>query len=77
MKNINKSAIKQCLIIDNNEEKLSLIIGETSILVTTDKTDYDEFYSGVITLANEDGIELENNGLIIKYDYIEAIELEK
>lgn len=77
MKNIKESKIKQILSLDNGKEKLDLIIGETNIIITTDKTDYDEFYSGVITSANEDGIELEDSGLIIRYDYIEEIELYK
>lgn len=74
MKNINNLQPHSAIVFNNGEEQLVLIKDVTEILLETDKTDFDEFYSGIITFVNEDGIEVSGSQLI-HWEYIKSINL--
>lgn len=74
MKNINKLQPQNAIVFNNGEEQLVLIKDVTEIILETDKTDFDEFYSGVITFINEDGIEVSGSQLI-QWEFVKSINL--
>ena len=76
MKNISKLIPKRAIVFDDEvlKKRLILIEDETVVVVQTDNTDFEEFYSGLVTSVDEDGINIEANEMI-KWEYIKRIEL--
>ena len=64
MKNINKIKPKEGFIFEDKNERITLILNETVVEMTTDGTGYDKKYKGLITFISEDGIEIEASYLI-------------
>lgn len=75
MCNINKLDPNISVIFKNEVgEELVLVPEETHIRITTDDTDYNKEYLGLVDFVNEDGVELENKGFIL-WQYILKIEI--
>lgn len=72
--NINE-IIEQYVIKTDNKDDIIIIPNETIVIITTDKTDFEEKIRGRVTFMNIDSIEL-NEDEIIKWEYIIDIELE-
>lgn len=71
IKNLNP--IKLIKFINDVGATLTLSVG-VEIILTTDGTDFEKEYSGIITFLNEDGIEVERLDFI-KWEYIEEINI--
>jgi len=73
MKNIKNLKPVEAVIFEYQEEKITLIKGETQIHIVTDGSEHEKEYSGLISFVNSDGIEIEDDGNIIFWEYIEEL----
>jgi len=69
------ASLYPALVIENNGESICLIQGKTEVILITDKSEFEEDYSGLITFVNEDGIQLESTDEIIMWEYVEELSI--
>jgi len=72
MKTDSINSLNALIIRNNDGEQMTLIENETKVKVITDKSEYEEDYSGVLTFINEYEIEIDNE-VNIDWDYIKEV----
>ena len=72
MKTDSINSLNALIIRNNDGEQMTLIENETKVKVITDKSEYEEDYSVVLTFINEYEIEIDNE-VNIDWDYIKEV----
>lgn len=75
MNSIKNLQAKKSIVFENDKEDILILIqNETNVLVTTDKTDFNQSYEGIISELTEDGLSINESDFIL-WEYIESIEI--